>query len=36
MLDYVDKLDELDTSSVEPMSHILATRTYFVRMKLQW
>ena len=22
MLDYVDKLDELDTSSVEPMSHI--------------
>ncbi len=22
MLDYVEKLDELDTSSVEPMSHI--------------
>ena len=31
MLDYVEKLDELDTSEVEPMSHISRTKTYFVR-----
>ena len=31
MLDYVDKLNELDTSSVEPMSHVfpgLSSRCY--------
>ena len=33
MLDYVDKLDELDTSSVEPMSpYFLRTKTYSVKM----
>lgn len=31
MLDYVEKLDELDTSEVEPMSHIFQDETYFVR-----
>ena len=29
MLDYVDKLDELDTSSVEPMSHIFGDNNVF-------
>ena len=29
MLDYVDKLDELDTSSVEPMSHIFEDENVF-------
>ena len=29
MLDYVDKLDELDTSSVEPMSHICEGENVF-------
>ena len=29
MLDYVDKLDELDTSSVEPMSHIFQDENVF-------
>ena len=35
MLDYVEKLDELDTSEVEPMSHIFRMKTYFVRMLSQ-
>ena len=29
MLDYVDKLGELDTSSVEPMSHIFGDQNVF-------
>ena len=29
MLDYVDKLDELDTSSVEPMAHIFEDENVF-------
>ena len=29
MLDYVDKLDELDTSGVEPMSHIFDDENVF-------
>lgn len=29
MLDYVDKLDELDTEGVEPMSHIFADHNVF-------
>ena len=29
MLDYIDKLRELDTSSVEPMSHILPVHNVF-------
>ena len=29
MLDYVEKLDELDTSSVEPMSHIFGDQNVF-------
>ena len=29
MLDYVDKLDELDTSGVEPMSHIFEDENVF-------
>ena len=29
MLDYVDKLDELDTSEVEPMSHIFQDENVF-------
>ena len=29
MLDYVEKLDELDTSSVEPMSHIFEATNVF-------
>ena len=29
MLDYVDKLDELDTSGVEPMSHIFGDDNVF-------
>jgi len=29
MLDYVEKLDELDTSSVEPMSHIFGDNNVF-------
>ena len=29
MLDYVDKLNELDTSSVEPMSHIFEDENVF-------
>ena len=29
MLDYVDKLNELDTSVVEPMSHVFPVRNVF-------
>lgn len=29
MLDYIDKLNELDTSSVEPLSHVLPTQNVF-------
>ena len=36
MLDYVEKLDELDTSEVEPMSHIFQDeKRIFVRMLSQ-
>lgn len=29
MLDYIDKLGELDTEGVEPMSHVFAVRNVF-------
>lgn len=29
MLDYIDKLNELDTSSVEPMSHVFPVNNVF-------
>lgn len=29
MLDYIDKLDELDTEGIEPMSHIFPVRNVF-------
>ena len=29
MLDYIDKLNELDTSSVEPMSHVFPVSNVF-------
>lgn len=29
MLDYIDKLGELDTSEVEPMSHVFAVQNVF-------
>lgn len=29
MLDYIDKLNELDTDGVEPMSHIFSERNVF-------
>ena len=29
ILDYVDKLNELDTSSVEPMSHVFPVKNVF-------
>ena len=29
MLDYIDKLNELDTSGVEPMSHVLPVNNVF-------
>lgn len=29
MLDYIDQLNELDTSGVEPMSHVLSVRNVF-------
>ena len=29
MLDYIDKLDELDTSGVEPMSHVFPVHNIF-------
>ncbi len=29
MLDYIDKLNELDTSDVEPMSHVVPVHTVF-------
>lgn len=29
MLDYIDKLNELDTSGVEPMSHVFAVQNVF-------
>lgn len=29
MLDYIDKLGELDTESVEPMSHVFPVRNVF-------
>jgi aspartyl-tRNA(Asn)/glutamyl-tRNA(Gln) amidotransferase subunit C len=29
MLDYIDKLNELDTSGVEPMSHVFPVRNVF-------
>ena len=29
MLDYIDKLKELDTSSVEPMSHVFGMQNVF-------
>lgn len=33
MLDYVDKLNELDTSSVEPMSHVFPVKNVFQRRR---
>mgnify|MGYP001309365955 CR=1 FL=1 len=32
MLDYIDKLNELDTTGIEPMSHVFLYRMYFVKM----
>lgn len=29
MLDYIDKLNELDTDNVEPMSHVFSTHNVF-------
>ena len=29
MLDYIDKLNELDTSNVEPMSHVFPVKNVF-------
>lgn len=29
MLDYIDKLDELDTQGVEPMSHVFPVKNVF-------
>lgn len=29
MLDYIDKLDELDTEGVEPMSHVFPVQNVF-------
>ena len=29
MLDYIDKLNELDTSNVEPMSHVFPVQNVF-------
>ena len=29
MLDYIDKLNELDTSGVEPMSHVFSVQNVF-------
>ena len=29
MLDYIDKLNELDTSAVEPMSHVFPVKNVF-------
>ena len=29
MMDYIDKLNELDTSSVEPLSHVLPVQNVF-------
>ena len=29
MLDYIDKLNELDTSAVEPMSHVFPVNNVF-------
>ncbi len=29
MLDYIDKLNELDTAGVEPMSHVFPTQNVF-------
>ena len=29
MLDYIDKLNELDTSNVEPMSHVFSMNNVF-------
>lgn len=29
MLDYIDKLNELDTTDVEPMSHVFAVQNVF-------
>lgn len=29
MLDYIDKLNELDTSDVEPMSHVFSVQNVF-------
>ena len=29
MLDYIDKLNELDTSSIEPMSHVFSISNVF-------
>lgn len=31
MLDYIDKLGELDTSSVEPLSHVFPVHNVFRR-----
>lgn len=31
MLDYIDKLGELDTSSVEPLSHVFPVHNVFLR-----
>ena len=30
MLDYIDKLNELDTSNVEPMSHVFPVQNVFL------
>ena len=29
MLDYIDKLNELDTSGIEPMSHVFPVKNVF-------
>lgn len=29
MLDYIDKLNELDTSAIEPMSHVFSVQNVF-------
>ncbi len=36
MLDYIDKLNELDTSNVEPMSHVFPVHNVFREDVVKW
>ena len=36
MLDYIDKLGELDTTGVEPMSHVFPVQNVLIRNRVEY